>query len=94
MKLPDKLKIGGIILNAITDEHLAGADDRFGECDLIRGRIVIDGTQPDDHKDVVLLHEILEVINKEHQLELEHRQITSLASCLYQVFKDNKISFE
>lgn len=93
MKLPEKIKIGGIMLNIITDEHLAGAEDKFGVCDLIRGQIVIDETQPEDHKEVVLLHEILEAINKEHQLELEHNQITSLASCLYQVLKDNKLCF-
>ncbi|MBZ4662781.1 MAG: hypothetical protein JG776_463 [Caloramator sp.] len=94
MKFPDKIKIGGIMLEVILDKHLASAEDKFGECDRMRGRIVIDETQPNDHKEVTLIHEIIEVINGEYELDLEHRQITSLASCLYQVFKDNKISFE
>lgn len=94
MKLPNKLKIGGIILDVITDNYLASSEDKFGECDRMRGRIVIDASQPDDHKEATLLHEILEVINGEHEMGLEHKQITSLASCLYQVLKDNKLCFD
>jgi len=94
MKLPNKIKIGGLYLDIVLDDRLAASNDRFGECDHIKGRIVIDGVQPDDHKEVTLLHEIIEKINLEYELGFEHRQITALASCLYQVLKDNGLAFD
>lgn len=93
MKFPESIKIGGLQMKIVFDDRLASSDNEFGECDHIRGMIIIDGVQPDDHKELTLLHEIIEKINTEHELELNHHQITSLASCLYQVLKDNNLGF-
>lgn len=93
MKFPEYVKIGGLKMKIIFDSRLASSDDRFGECDHMRGRIVLDASQPDDHKELSLLHEIIEKINAENELDLEHRQITSLTNNLYQVLKDNELDF-
>lgn len=36
-----------------------------------------------------LFHEILEVVNKSYELELQHNKITTLETALYQIFLDN-----
>ena len=93
MKIPKKIKIGGQWMDILQDKCLGAGDRAYGECDFMRGRIVIDSNQPEDHKEVTLLHEIIEKIKNENELEIEHRNITSLAYNLHQVLKDNKLSF-
>jgi len=40
-----------------------------------------------------LIHEIIECINNELELNLEHPQLSALATGIYQVIKDNKKVF-
>jgi len=40
-----------------------------------------------------LLHEIIEALNINLELRLEHPQISALEAGLYQVIKDNQITF-
>ena len=43
-----------------------------------------------DLENKVLLHEIIEAINFDYELKLEHQKITILESTLYQVIIDNQ----
>lgn len=94
MKIPERVKIGGLHMDVVFDEHLAAADERFGECDHMRGRITLDNTQPQDHKELTFFHEVIEKINTENEMGLEHRQITNLSNALYQVLVDNNLLSE
>lgn len=91
MTIPDKIKIGALMMNVVYDEHLASSNERFGECDTMRARIVIDSMQPKDHMELTLIHEIIEKINLENELRLEHPQISCLTNALYQVLSDNNM---
>jgi len=91
--IPSTVKIAGQIMQVLFDNHLASSEDRHGECDSMRGRIVIDSIQPLEMKESTFLHEIIEKINKDNELDLEHKQITALGTQLHQVLRDNNISF-
>jgi len=51
--------------------------------------ILIDDTLEKQVKEETILHEIIEAINMNLELSLEHPQITALAHSLYQVWVDN-----
>jgi hypothetical protein len=91
--IPNKVKIAGQIINVLFDNRLASGEDRYGVCNCIKGEITIDSTQPIEHQESTFIHEIIEKINADNELELEHNKITCLATQLHQVLKDNKISF-
>lgn len=80
-------------MRIVQDDCLASSDGRYASCDTMRGIIEIDANQPTDHKELSLLHEIIEAINRENELELEHNAIMVISNQLYQVIKDNKLHF-
>lgn len=73
--------------------NLASNRDRFGEFSFIEQKITIDESLPQDKKEETLLHEIIEALNGYYSLNLEHRTISVLGFGLYQVLKENKLSF-
>ena len=62
----------------------------WGGCRLGVG-IYLEKEAPKDLQESTLIHEIIEAINWELELNLEHNKITALESGLYQVLKDNKL---
>lgn len=64
--------------------------DSAGKCNTSKTKIWISTKENSpEHAKCVLLHEIIEALNYRLELKLEHQQITSLESSLFQVFKDN-----
>lgn len=92
MKIPKEIKIGGLVYkveqkNLRRDE----VEDNSGYCRVNGEYIAINSELTDNVKESTLLHEILEAINFNHQLELTHSTIMTLEATLYQVLKDNKL---
>lgn len=93
MEIPDKLKIGGMVWRVFFEEHLSSGRELFGETRFMSQEIAIEKRAHPQRCEETLLHEIIEVINHNCELKLEHYKITALASCLYQVLKDNNLVF-
>ena len=53
--------------------------------------IWIDSEGKKEYQEAVLLHEIIELLNEECDMNLTHQTISTLATSLYAVLKDNKL---
>lgn len=82
MKIPKKLKIGGIWYKV---DQVATSNS--GMADITKSSISINKDMAQPQKEVTLLHEILHCIN----IQLKDEPIEFLAQALYQVLKDNKL---
>ena len=89
MEIPETVKIGGHIYNCEIGPALARDCDAMGRSCGNALEIEIDGSIPNQNRESVLLHEILEQISYRYELRLEHREVTTLETALYQVIKDN-----
>lgn len=94
--IPEKLKIGGLIYEVllVEDRNFEHAKTNTGSCNsayqkiwLEYGKRKIDGLKDD------LLHEIVEAIIRHADIEINHQTITTLASMLNQVLRDNRLIF-
>ena len=92
MNIPSKIKILGHIYEVILRDRETedGGERNPGTCDNKFCRIWIDNTWAESQQEETLLHEICEAINFILDLELDHKQLTSIAASFYQVFKDNQ----
>lgn len=84
------IKIGGINYEVKYKKNLARDRGNLGECCGNSAEIGLDEDINKNVKDKVLLHEIIEAINFEYELKLEHEKISILESTLYQIIIDNK----
>jgi len=96
MRIPEKIKIGGKDFKIehdttiVTDEGYACRGRSRAAMQLIQ----LNPGYPQQTIDCTLLHEILEALNTNTEIGLEHRQISQLEEHLYQVLKDNKLHFD
>ena len=96
MKIPDKIKIGG---HEYTTDIRSNLRDEDGSSlmGIHRGSdeyIGINNGYPEGSQNSSLLHEIIEAINWANELGLEHKQICTLETGLYQVLHDNRLHFD
>ena len=92
MKIPKKIKIGGHIFDIhIEDRSKNGVDDKLGSCNAAQNTIWLDTSQSQTQLESTLLHEIIEAIDWQQQLELDHKTISQLENALYQVLRDNDL---
>lgn len=90
--MPDTIKIGGIHYKILpVDSKIS---ESYGKVVFECASIHLDETLIHDMALATLLHEVIEVINEENELKLEHRAIQTLATQLFQVLKDNPGVFE
>lgn len=89
LKKIKKIKIGGHQYELIAKDGTTATEGSIGACYITALKISIDTAVPQSLQNEVLMHEIIEAINHNHELELEHDQITSLSTALHQVFVDN-----
>ena len=93
MKLPDKLKIGGHVVDVrvvSSREMPIKLGQSMEQLNFIR---VWDG-MPESQIASTLLHEIIEYFDAHYELKLEHRQISTLAQALFQILRDNDLNFK
>ena len=91
MKIPDKVKIGGITYKVEITEMFVGGSDRQGECDpantIIRVR-----PGNEDNMWLTFLHELFHAINFFRGIfgdEHDEREIESMAQALAMIISDN-----
>lgn len=87
MQIPNKLKIGGHIINVDCTQEL----DDLGDTSLTKNLIRISSDLPQDQKEATLIHEIFHCLNTSVNDGIGHFLIDSLAEQLYQVLKDNHL---
>jgi len=91
MKIPSKLKILGHDYTVkLVDLN---ETDTYGNINLNTNIIRINHNKTQSQQETTLLHEIIEALNFNLELELKHNQITALEAGLYQVLKDNRLKF-
>ena len=83
------IKIGGLNYRVSQVENLARDNGALGRCCGNSRTIEIDSNLDEQVKEKTLIHEIIEAINFENQLNLEHWKISVLESSIYQILKDN-----
>lgn len=101
MKIPKRLKIGGHYVQVKNCRDIVSDDGRvkyLGKSFTSENLIVLaheyDGRElPKSTVDETFLHEIVHVVETNAGLNLKEGQVNALASGLYQVLKDNKLSF-
>lgn len=93
MHIPNNVKIGGhtYCIELVSPNIIEGDN---GQTWLKLQKIRIDKDLPQDRKDSVLVHEILEVINSDYELELPHKTIQCLEELIHMVIKDNPKVFK
>jgi len=87
---PTKIKIGGFDYEIIYKDRFNedGISD-IGTSSTYNQKIWIDNQAHIQQQEETLIHEIIEAINSNNDLELKHKDITVLAGCLFQVLNDN-----
>lgn len=88
----DKIIIAGLEHSIILEKYIARDNNALGMHCGNSAIIKIDDDLNNNVKRKVLLHEILEAINYEYELKLEHNILSVLESALFEVFrnKDNR----
>lgn len=90
MEIPKKLKIGGRIYEVILKSEKDGNTNQGSVSNWFL-KIWIEESQPKDGQEETLLHEIIEVIKANNNLEMSHQTIATLSNNLFQVLKDNNL---
>ena len=93
MKLPDKLKIGGHVVDVrvVSSREMP---EKLGESTEMLNIIRVWDGLPESQTTAIFLHEVVERINSQYELKMEHRQITGLAEALFQILRDNYLDFK
>ena len=93
MKIPEKIKICGHEVRVEFEEHITRDRGAMGQSCGSANWIKLDESLPQTVLDSTFLHEIIEQINYNYELELPHNKITTLETALYQILHDNKLIF-
>lgn len=93
MKIPERIKLGGheIEIKIAKVKDAGGAGNFNGYYNLITLRNEAD--TPEDNVSECLLHEIMEAIKYKNNLEIDHTHLTVLCESLFQVIRDNNLTF-
>lgn len=94
-KLPNKINVAGIDYEVKEVDGLAYKHDHWGKIYYENGLIEIDSSICQSRKEQTFVHEMLHAVFTEAGYE-EHEEemITRVSNVLYQVLKDNDISFQ
>jgi len=93
MKIPEKIKFLGheYEVRQLPQNEIGGGCN--GETWMKLHKINIDDYVPQSRKESVLLHEIIEIVNCQFGLELDHWKIGCLEETLYATLKENKLNY-
>lgn len=92
MNLPDKVRIGPYDIKVEVVENLAIDREHGGEYSPRELKISLDSSLRKRHGEI-LMHEIVEAINDIYNLKINHDDMMVLGVVLYQVLKENKLTF-
>lgn len=92
MKIPKTLKIGGQVYRVLVKDFVdEGNESLCGYAIAGDNIIAINHALPQSQQESTFLHEVIEVVNNNYELKLEHPVIQTLEAALYQVLVDNKL---
>ena len=92
MKILDKVKVLGHDYKILMVD--LNETDQFGTMNQNTLIIRLNKNKAQSQINETLLHEIIEALNHDLEIGLEHRQISAIEAGLYQVLKDNKLHFD
>ena len=100
MKIPKKIKIGGLWFEVKESQEVANQSNVFGSLHSRQQKIFLEKSETQQRKEQTFFHEILHGIWQQaglceryrgDQEKIEEEIVSALASGLYQVLKDNKL---
>ena len=94
LKIAPTVKIAGIVYSVRMVSQMSTEDNCTGKIRTGRAIIDLDNDMHPDMAKATILHEIIEAIDIENELSLEHHKVQSLATQLYQVINDNPEIFK
>ncbi len=94
MPIPVRIKIGALTYDVVLDPTLSAERRMFGELCPLTQKINIEANATKEQQQETLLHEIIEAINNNCELNLQHNQIQTLGFMLHQVLKDSRLAFK
>lgn len=92
MNLPDEVKVGPYSIKVEVVDNLAVDREHGGEYSPRELKISLDSLLRKRHGEI-LMHEIVEAINDIYNLKINHDDMMVLGVVLYQVLKENEITF-
>lgn len=94
MQIPEKIKIGGFMVDVEFVNNLMTDRQHTGEYHPRTQSIKIDKDCSEQEREEVFVHEVLEAIKAIYDIQLEHRDLTLIATVLHQIIKDNPEIFK
>jgi hypothetical protein len=83
------VKIGGIEVTVIReDRDIAGDAGNRGTTSNKKAKIWIDNTMNEQQQNEVIIHEVMEYINMEYDLQLTHTQISVMSMSIHQILEN------
>lgn len=89
MNIPKKIKIGALTFKIKYEKNLTGGSNNLGEMRPMPQEIAIEVNLAPDIKERTFLHEVIEAIDYNYNLSLEHYKIEILGAALQSFIKDN-----
>lgn len=91
MEIPNKIKIGGYIVEVEEKPNIMLERGHQGEYHPMTQRIFLDDAMTLQQREEILIHEILEAIISIYDINIEHRDLNLLGVVIHQVIKDNSL---
>lgn len=88
--IPPTLLIDGKLFRVELRDERDAESTSYGACRVGTQHIWVSGNICPEQQAATLLHEVIEAINTEHELNLEHSTICTLETTLYQVLIGNE----
>lgn len=92
INLPDEVKVGPYSIKVEVVDNLVIDREHGGEYSPRELKISLDSSLRKRYGEI-LIHEIIEAINDIYNLSIKHEDMMVLGVTLYQVLKENKITF-
>ncbi len=94
MRIPKKVKIGGLVYEVVFDAKHCVAQSVYGQESAYRQKIFLDPNVPRDRQEETFIHEILHAIDhsfNSNKNRLGEQKVQFISSALYMVLKENGI---
>lgn len=93
MIIPDKLKVGGHFYEVLKhfDRAKIDGDNNLGTHSGTFLKIWLETNMSLSMQEDVFFHELVEAINFQYNIELNHHQVSLVSSAFYQVLTDNQM---
>lgn len=83
------VRVQGIDYEVLLDPHIAQERDSFGEYRAGRCQIALSAQSSTQQANHSFVHEVLEALNYNLNLTMDHHTLTALGAGLYQALMDN-----